>query len=43
MDHMVRQRPHTIERGGGYNARCGCGQWVTPRTVRQHYLCGARD
>lgn len=34
-------RPHRAS-GGGWQARCGCGAWVTPRTARSHMLCPAQ-
>lgn len=39
IDSIVRQRPHTLSRGGGWQVRCSCGAWVNPRTTRQHTFC----
>lgn len=32
----VRQRPHTITRGGGRQVLCRCGQWINTRDARSH-------
>ncbi len=38
-DTVIRQRPHQLTRGGGHAARCVCGEWVAPKTVRRHLFC----
>lgn len=41
-DHMIRQRPHQLSRGGGQQTQCDCGQWVNPESlisVARHRLC----
>lgn len=44
VDHMVRQRPHQLSRGGGHQTLCACGKWMSPESghsVARHQQCDA--